>query len=70
MLVSQLPSILVGEEPSAELFERAAAICIDAAQPIGDIRGSADFRREITGVLTRRALQRAAERALAESMLS
>ena len=70
VLVSQLPSILVGEEPSAELFERAAAVCIDASRPIGDIRGSADFRREITGVLARRALQRAAERALAESMLS
>jgi carbon-monoxide dehydrogenase medium subunit len=70
MLVTQLPSILVGEEPSAQLFERAAVVCADASRPIGDIRGSADFRREITGVLARRALQRATERALAESMLS
>ena len=34
-----------------------------AAQPICDVRGSAEFRLEIVGVLTRRAVKRAHERA-------
>ena len=36
---------------------------MQAADPIGDIRGSADFRRELIGVLTRRALGKALARA-------
>ena len=70
MLVDDIASFLRGKEPSPELFERAAAICVAASKPISDIRGTADFRRRILAVLAHRALDRAAERATVEGMLS
>jgi carbon-monoxide dehydrogenase medium subunit len=48
---------------SAELIERAAGLAVDAARPISDQRGSADFRRHLVRVLTRRTLTVALERA-------
>ncbi|MEA2662568.1 MAG: dehydrogenase flavoprotein C-terminal domain, partial [Chloroflexota bacterium] len=47
-----------------EAFERAARIARDASRPISDMRGTAEHRRRLVGVLVRRALERAAERAL------
>ncbi|HEY7270821.1 MAG TPA: xanthine dehydrogenase family protein subunit M, partial [Dehalococcoidia bacterium] len=38
-------------------------LAAEAAQPISDIRGSADYRRALVRVLTIRTLEEAAERA-------
>ena len=54
---------LVGEAPSGELFERAAALAADGCRPVSDQRGSADYKRHVVGVLTERALARATQRA-------
>ena len=54
---------LIGKPANRQTFEQAAAIAITEAQPISDVRGSADFRRELVGVLTRRALTTALDRA-------
>ena len=60
MLVTGVAGILRGERPSPALFSIAASACASAARPISDVRGSAEFRREIVEVLARRAFERAA----------
>jgi CO/xanthine dehydrogenase FAD-binding subunit len=54
---------LADAEPSAELFTRAAQLAAAAAQPIDDVRASADYRRAMVEVIARRALERALSRA-------
>ena len=55
---------LAGRPPSENLFKRAAAAAAAACRPVGDQRGSAEYKRHVAGVLTERALLRAANRAL------
>lgn len=54
---------LIGKTLDAAAIENAARLAIAAATPIDDMRGTAEFRRHVVGVLTRRALAKAAERA-------
>jgi carbon-monoxide dehydrogenase medium subunit len=54
---------LQGQPLTAAAIERAAELAVQAARPIDDQRGSADFRRHLVRVLTRRTLTRALERA-------
>ena len=54
---------LEGRPVTAAQIERAAALAVDAARPISDQRGSAEFRRHLVRVLTRRTLATALERA-------
>jgi aerobic carbon-monoxide dehydrogenase medium subunit len=57
--------LLEGHPVTPELIERAAGAAIEAAHPISDQRGSADFRRHLVQVLTRRTLTTALARASA-----
>jgi carbon-monoxide dehydrogenase medium subunit len=50
---------LVGRSANAEAFDEAARLAQNASQPISDVRGTAQFRRDLVAVLTRRALLRA-----------
>jgi CO/xanthine dehydrogenase FAD-binding subunit len=54
---------LEGEAMTPGLIEEAAQLAVSAARPISDQRGSADFRRHLVRVLTRRTLTIALERA-------
>jgi CO/xanthine dehydrogenase FAD-binding subunit len=54
---------LAGKRINDEAIERAAQLAIAASSPIDDMRGTAEFRRHVTGVLTRRTLAKAIERA-------
>jgi aerobic carbon-monoxide dehydrogenase medium subunit len=56
---------LIGRPPSEEAFAAAAALAAEDCEPIGDLRGPADYKRHLARELTHRALRRAAERALA-----
>jgi carbon-monoxide dehydrogenase medium subunit len=62
-LVESAGDSLVGGPLDEETLARAADQAMQAAEPISDVRGSAEFRREIVGVMTRRALETACERA-------
>jgi carbon-monoxide dehydrogenase medium subunit len=47
---------LAGSAPTAEAFAAAAALAARHTSPSADIHGSADYRRKVVEVLTRRAL--------------
>jgi carbon-monoxide dehydrogenase medium subunit len=63
LFVDQVGKRLEGHGVSAEAIDAAAALAQAAARPISDMRGEADYRRHLVGVLTRRALEKAVERA-------
>ena len=63
-LVKSVGAALVGKVADAATFRKAADEAKAATQPISDIRSSADYRRELVFILTRRALETARERAL------
>jgi carbon-monoxide dehydrogenase medium subunit len=54
---------LEGRRLNGDAFDEVARAAMEAAQPISDVRGSAAYRRELVGVLTRRALMTAEKRA-------
>jgi CO/xanthine dehydrogenase FAD-binding subunit len=56
---------LAGNEVSDEVIEQAAAIARESARPITDMRGTVEQRTHLAGVLTRRAIQGAVDRAKA-----
>ncbi len=51
--------ILLGNVPDDKLIEKAADACVKDSMPIDDLRASADYRREVVGVLTKRVLKEA-----------
>ncbi len=55
--------VLAGQAPSETLWADAAEAVRGAVTPDGDIHASADYRKHVAGVLTRRALAEAHSRA-------
>jgi carbon-monoxide dehydrogenase medium subunit len=61
--LSRAEELLRGEAPSDELFDQAGEIASADCNPTADGRGPVDYKRHLAGVLTSRALRRAAARA-------
>jgi aerobic carbon-monoxide dehydrogenase medium subunit len=55
--------LLLGERPSAELFDAAARRATDNVDPPADLHGSSEYRKKVAGALVRRGLQAAADNA-------
>ena len=59
---------VAGSRPGAEVFDAAARAVRQAiGEPMSDIHASAEYRRHLAGVLTRRALDEAVARATGPS---
>jgi aerobic carbon-monoxide dehydrogenase medium subunit len=62
---SRAEAALKGKKPDEAAITQAAQLAADAAQPSDDLRGSAEYKKDLVRVLTTRALRRAVERATA-----
>jgi aerobic carbon-monoxide dehydrogenase medium subunit len=62
--LSRAEELLRGQPPTEELFAQAGEIASADCSPTSDGRGPVDYKRHLAGVLTHRALRRAAARAL------
>jgi carbon-monoxide dehydrogenase medium subunit len=66
LLVPDAGEVLVGTALTDADLDRAADLARAAARPISDMRGDADYRKHLVGVLVRRALRIALARARGE----
>lgn len=55
--ITEAEDLLRGKTPSAELFAEAGAIVTRAVRPISDQRAGEAYRRHVSGVIVRRALE-------------
>jgi carbon-monoxide dehydrogenase medium subunit len=49
--------LLIGQKPDTALFSRVGEAACSDCTPIDDFRGSAAYKRDMVGVLTRRTLE-------------
>jgi carbon-monoxide dehydrogenase medium subunit len=63
--VERVEATLTGQQPSDALFAQAGDEAAAAAAPRDDVRGSAEWKRQVVRVFTRRALAVAADEARA-----
>jgi carbon-monoxide dehydrogenase medium subunit len=59
--------LLVGQRPSAELFDEAARRATADVDPPDDLYGSSDYRKTVAAALVRRSLRAAADQAQAQT---
>lgn len=63
--LTQTETLLVGKELSEAAFAAAADAAAQEVAPISDYKASEDYRRHVVGVMTKRILRQAAQRAQA-----
>jgi CO/xanthine dehydrogenase FAD-binding subunit len=66
LLVEPASAALVGQAPTEAAFAEAAELAQQATSPIDDVRGTEAQRRHLVGVLVKRALRGAVNRAKGE----
>jgi carbon-monoxide dehydrogenase medium subunit len=60
--VSEAESVLVGQQPSADVIRAAAEAATRKSEPQGDLRGSVEYKKHLAGVLVARGLRHALAR--------
>jgi carbon-monoxide dehydrogenase medium subunit len=63
LFAAEASAWLAGKPATDETFAQAGELAKRSAKPISDMRGPAEYRTHLVGVLTKRALAKAAERA-------
>ncbi len=63
MRARKAEEILRGRKLDQRLLEKSGHAASDEAKPIDDIRGSADYRKQLVAVLTKRAITQAIQQA-------
>jgi carbon-monoxide dehydrogenase medium subunit len=66
MRARRAESALQGQALTEPLIEEASRMASEEVRPIDDVRSSAEYRRDMVSILTRRGLTRALERARAQ----
>ena len=69
ILVEAAAKALIGKKIDEASLKAASDASSAAAKPISDVRGPAEYRRHLAGVLTRRSIEIAARRARGEESL-
>lgn len=59
---AEAEAVLFGEPPSDDLFTRAAEVVSATLTPAADVHASANYRKHLAGVLTKRGLAEAMQR--------
>ncbi|MFZ2175999.1 MAG: xanthine dehydrogenase family protein subunit M [Rhodococcus sp. (in: high G+C Gram-positive bacteria)] len=62
--LSAVSDYLVGRPPSEEAFIQAGRLAAQACSPVGDVRGTVDYKRHLASELTTRTLRTAVDRVL------
>ncbi len=65
--VTNAESALVGNECTDDLFAEAARLAAEAADPVSDVRGPAEYKRAVVGTYVKRGLREAHDQARAET---
>ena len=63
LLVTEAGGALIDGEITDALIDKAAGLAQAAAKPISDMRGEADYRKHLVGILTKRTIREAIARA-------
>ena len=61
---NEAEKMLVGTKPTEDLIRKAASKCAEISKPASDLRGSAEYKKEMVEVYAIRSLKLALERAL------
>ena len=64
MRATDAEAALNGQVPTAEVLEAAGQAAAAQCDPSADLRGGVDYKRDVTRVLTKRAIAKAVERAM------
>ncbi|MDR1678138.1 MAG: xanthine dehydrogenase family protein subunit M [Deltaproteobacteria bacterium] len=61
MRAREAEKVLIGQEPTEEILEKAGLAASKECKPISDVRASADYRADMIRVFTKRAVAKAVE---------